>query len=370
MAGLPDPMERAIELARTALGTTSPNPAVGAVIVRDGGVIGEGHTLPPGQRHAEIGALQQAGENARGGVLYSTLEPCCHHGRTPPCTDAIIAAGISRVVFAVEDPNPRVAGGGAAALRAAGIDVEQRPNCVASGLYEAFAKHVTTGLPYVVAKFAMSLDGKIATRTGDSQWITGPEARGRVQLLRKELDAIMVGIGTTLADDPQLTARDPGGAPLADALQPVRVVVDSNARTPPGARMLGQPGRTIIATGGNASAPRVAALEDARAEVAHFPSNDGRVDLPALLGYLGREGITSVLVEGGGGVLGAMLDAGLIDKLMVFVGPVLIGGASARSPIEGAGATLMADAWRLEQTSMEQIGPDWLITGYPQQGGV
>ena len=363
-----DPMARAIALARSALGSTSPNPAVGAVIVGETGVVGEGFTLPPGQAHAEIGALQQAGRAAEGAMLYCTLEPCCHFGRTPPCTDAIIAAGIRRVVYAVTDPNPRVSGGGGAALRSAGIDVEHRPNPRAESLYEAFGKHVTTGLPFVVAKFAMSLDGKIATRTGDSQWITGPDARARVQQMRKELDGILVGIGTALADDPQLTARDDRGEPLPVNLQPLRVVVDSDARTPPSARMLRQPGRTLIATAGDPDRSRVAALQDTGAEVIQFPRTDGRVNLPGLLEYLGQQGLVSLLAEGGGVVLGAMLDARLIDKFAVFLGPMLIGGASARSPIEGVGATTMADVLRLERTATEAIGPDWLITGYPAKG--
>ena len=360
-----DPMARAIALARSALGSTSPNPAVGAVIVGEAGVVGEGFTLPPGQAHAEIGALQQAGPAAAGATLYCTLEPCCHYGRTPPCTDAIIGAGIARVVFAVTDPNPRVSGGGAAALRAAGVDVEHRPDPKAEVLYEAFAKHVTTGLPFVVAKFAMSLDGKIATRTGDSQWITGPEARARVQQMRKELDGIMVGIGTALADDPQLTARDDTGGTLPTDLQPLRVVVDSDARTPPAARMLRQPGRTLIATAGDTNSSRAAALQDAGAEVLSFPGTDGRVNLSGLLEHLGQQGVVSLLVEGGGGVLGAMADARLIDKFAVFIGPMLIGGAAARSPVEGSGATTMADVLRLDCVAAEAIGPDCLITGYP-----
>ena len=364
-----DPMARAIALARTASGSTSPNPAVGAVIVGDTGVVGEGFTLPPGQAHAEIAALQQAGAAAAGATLYCTLEPCCHHGRTPPCTNAIIAAGIGRVIYAVTDPNPRVSGGGAAALRSTGVEVEHRPDPRAALLYEAFAKHVTTGLPFVVAKFAMSLDGKIATRTGDSQWITGPEARSRVQQMRKELDGIMVGIGTALADDPQLTARDEYGEPLSADLQPLRVVVDSNARTPPDARMLRQPGRTLIATAGNRHEARSAALQDAGAEVVSFPGTDGRVNLSGLLEHLGAQGVVSVMVEGGGGVLGAMVDARLIDKFAVFIGPMLIGGAAARSPVEGAGATTMGDVLRLERMGAETIGPDWLITGYPMVGG-
>ncbi len=363
-----DAMARAIRLARSALGTTSPNPAVGAVIVRDGVVVGEGYTLRPGQSHAEIGALKQAGEAARGATLYATLEPCCHYGRTPPCTEAIIAAGVGRVVYAVGDPNPRVDGGGVVALRAAGISVEQRWSYQAEELYEAFAKHVTTGRPFVIAKFAMSLDGKIATRTGASQWITGPEARAHVQQLRKELDGIMVGIGTVLADDPQLTARDADGNPLPSDRQPARIVVDSNARIPPESRMLRQPGRTIVATGGSVGISRSALLEEAGAIVRSFPGSDGRVNLTALLEYLGDEGIVSVLVEGGGSVLGAMLDGGLIDKVCAFIAPALIGGAGAPSPVAGSGAAVMDDVLRLERASMEQIGPDWLITGYPTQG--
>ncbi len=360
-----DPMARAIALAQSALGSTSPNPAVGAVIVGEAGVVGEGFTLPPGQAHAEIGALKQAGSAAAGATLYCTLEPCCHYGRTPPCTDSIIGGGIARVVYAVTDPNPRVSGGGAAALRSAGIKVEHRPNPDAELLYEAFAKHVTTGLPFVVAKFAMSLDGKIATRTGDSQWITGPDARSRVQQMRKELDGIMVGIGTALADDPQLTARDDHGDTLPTDLQPLRIVVDSDARTPPAARMLRQPGRTLIATAGDPDSSRAAALQDAGAEVLSFPGTDGRVNLSGLLRHLGQQGVVSLMVEGGGVVLGAMLDARLIDKFSVFLGPMLIGGAAARSPVEGNGATTMADVLRLDRMAAEAIGPDWLITGYP-----
>ena len=362
-------MTRAIELARSALGSTSPNPAVGAVVVQNGAIVGEGYTLPPGQRHAEIGALAQAGSSAQGTTLFCTLEPCCHYGRTPPCTDAIISSGISRVVYAVRDPNPRVDGGGESALRASGILVEQETNCEAEELYEAFAKHVTTGLPFVVAKFAMSLDGKIATRTGSSQWITGPIARARVQQMRKELDAIMVGIGTTLVDDPQLTARNADGNPLPSNLQPVRVVVDSSGRTPPDARMLRQPGRTIIATSAGVDRHRVTRLEDAGADVLQFPGADGRVKLSALLKYLGSQGVMSVLVEGGGQVLGAMFDAKLIDRVDAFVAPMLIGGAGAPSPIGGNGATFIADALRVERANIEPIGPDWLITGYPMNGG-
>lgn len=362
-----DFLAQAVRLGRRALGTTSPNPAVGAVIVRDGRVVGEGFTQPPGQAHAEIVALRESGDDAQGSTLYVTLEPCCHYGRTPPCTDAIIAAGIELVVYGVTDPNPQVRGGGEAALRAAGISVEHRPFASAEELHEGFARHIVSGLPFVVAKFAMSLDGKIATRTGDSMWITGPPARARVQQMRKELDAIMVGIGTALADDPQLTARDEGGAPLPEAQQPVRVVLDSMARIPPSARMLSQPGRTIIATGGKADPGRIGALESTGAKVVPFSGSDHRVDIAGLLSYLGGEGIVSVLVEGGGSVLGAMLDGGLIDKVYAFIGPMLIGGTNASSPIEGSGARVLSDALRLHNTRMEQIGVDWLVTGYPER---
>ena len=364
-----DPMARAVVLGSSALGSTSPNPSVGAVIVRDGRVVGEGYTFPAGQNHAEINALRQAGNDARDATLYVTLEPCCHYGRTPPCTVAIIAAGISHVVFAVTDPNPRVSGGGAAALRAAGLTVECRPSPEAEQLHEAFARHIVTGLPFVVAKFAMSLDGKIATRTADSMWITGPLARARVQQMRKELDGIMVGIGTALADNPQLTARDIAGDSLPANLQPVRVVLDSGARMPATSRMLQQPGRTIIATAGSVEPARRVALEAAGALVVSLPGADGRVDLAGLLSYLGNSGLVSLLVEGGGGVLGALLDARLVDKVHAFIGPILIGGADAPSPVEGVGARMMSDVLRLKRTNLEQIGPDWLITGYPDANG-
>ena len=363
------PMARALSLARDALGSTSPNPAVGAVIVRDGAIVGEGHTLPPGQAHAEVGALRQAGAAAQGATLYVTLEPCCHYGRTPPCTDAIISAGVGRVIYAAADPNPRVSGGGVAALRDAGVTVEHRPEPGADELYRAFGKHIRTGRPFVVAKFAMSLDGKIATRTGHSQWISGPAARARVQQLRKEMDAILVGIGTALADDPRLTARDGCGNPLAAGWQLVRGALESAARLPLSARMLREPGRTIVATGGGADAARAAALADAGASVKAFPGSDGRVDLSGLLAYLGDQGIVSVLAEGGSATLGALLDAGLVDQVQAFIAPTLIGGAGAPAPIAGVGAAIMGDAIRLNDATMEQIGADWLITGYPTRGG-
>ena len=377
-------MQRALLLARQALGTTSPNPSVGAVLVRDGVTVGEGYTLPPGQRHAEIGALQQAGEAARGAALYTTLEPCCHFGRTPPCTRAIIAAGVAEVHLAVIDPNPRVRGQGQSELNAAGIRVvvgeEGGP---AQELYEAFAKHISTGLPYVSAKFAMSLDGKIAARTGDSKWITGTDARDLVQQMRREADAVMVGVNTVLADDPQLTVRlkpsiglvasqptqgqQVGGPQMGR--QPLRVVLDSRCRTPSQARLLREPGKTLIMTSDQASGEQVERLTAAGAEVVCLPATaSGMVDLAAAMSELGRRGVVSLLVEGGGTLLGSLFDAGMVDKVYAFVAPVIIGGRGAATPVGGQGVAKMAEAWRLTQVRMQPVGADWLIIGYPQAG--
>ena len=364
------PMHRAIELARQAQGSTSPNPPVGALVVKDGAVLGEGFTMPPGGDHAEIAALVQAGDSSHGADIYTTLEPCCTQGRTPPCTRAIIAAGIRRVHLAAIDPNPQVSGKGVAELKSAGIEVELpwgQDADTAAELYEAFAKHITTGLPFVVAKFAMSLDGKIATRTGDSKWVTGTEARNLVQQMRKEADAVMVGVNTVLADDPQLTARDPAGSPLPR--QPLRVVLDTNCRTPANARMLGEPGHTIIAASSQAPTVRMSQLESAGAEIVTCATGpDGRVDAAELLAELGRRGVVNLLAEGGGTVLGSLIDAHQVDKVFAFIAPVIIGGSQASSPVEGQGVSAMSQALRLGRTRFVQIGDDWLITGYPEAG--
>ena len=359
------PMQRAIALARQALGTTSPNPAVGAVIVNDGEVVGEGYTLPPGQPHAEIVALQQAGAATQGATLYTTLEPCCTYGRTPPCTQAIITAGIKRVHLAITDPNPQVSGKGCAELKAAGVEVVVGEEAeTARQFCEAFARHVNTGRPFVSAKFAMSLDGKIATYTGDSKWVTGPPARELVQQMRRESDAVMVGVNTVLADDPQLTTRDHQDIPLER--QPLRVVLDNNCRMPPNARLLREPGKTLIVASSSTSQDSVSRLVDAGAEVLQTPAGpNGMVDLGMLLDELGRRDVVSLLVEGGGTVLGSLFDAGLVDKVYVFIAPLIIGGREATSPVEGKGIPQMATAWRVECPRIQQIGPDWLIVGYP-----
>ena len=359
-------MQRAVELAQQVVGATSPNPAVGAVLIKDEVEIGTGATQPPGQDHAEIVALKQASDQARGATLYTTLEPCCTWGRTPPCTKAIIAAGVAEVRFAVIDPNPNVSGSGRDELAAAGIRVVEEEAEGARELYEAFAKHISTGTPFVTVKYAMTLDGKIATHTGDSKWVTGPEARGFVQRMRRVCDAILVGVNTALTDDPYLTARDDDGNPLER--QPLRVVLDSVCHTPVKAIMFSQPGSTLIATTESAPDARVLALEQAGAEVVVLPSGeDRRVDLRALLTHLGSKGVVNLLVEGGGSVHGAFFDLGLVDKVYAFVAPLIVGGETSLSPVEGSGVLMMDDAWSLTGTRIQQFGPDWLIIGYPRK---
>jgi diaminohydroxyphosphoribosylaminopyrimidine deaminase/5-amino-6-(5-phosphoribosylamino)uracil reductase len=349
-------MQRALEMAQRAVSISSPNPPVGAVVVRDGDIVGEGWTQPPGQAHAEVIALQNAGDKARGATLYVTLEPHSFHGRTPPCTDRIIAAGIFQVYVATLDPNPQVSGRGVTILRDAGIAVHVGENeAEAKELIKPHAKYITSGLPFVTVKFAASLDGKIATRTGDSKWITGPESRAYVHQLRAASDAIMAGINTVLADDPQLTARNPDGTTLPR--QPLRVIVDSRGRTPTTARLLSEPGTTIIAVAESN-------LKIAGAEVVSLPNSDGKVDLAGLMQELGRREITSVFVEGGGMLIGSLFDLRLVDKVIAFIAPVIIGGQSALSPVGGLGAERMADTLRLSRVKLQQFGDDVTVTGY------
>ena len=357
-------MERAIELAQGARGTTSPNPAVGAVIVKDGVVLGEGWTSPPGGLHAEVVALERAGAEAAGATLYTTMEPCCMWGRTPPCTDALAAAGIAEVHSATLDPNPKVFGKGLEALRNLGI-AATLGTCEdqALELCEAFAKHVRTGLPFVTAKFASSLDGKIATRTGSSRWITGEASRAHVHELRRGCDAIMVGVNTIVADNPQLTARWPDET--LHSRQPLRVVLDSTGRTPPDASLFAQPGETLIATV-NMTEGRAAALEDAGGRILTTPATRaGQVDIQYLLEHLGRQGIVDLLAEGGSALLGSLFDSRLVDKVAAYIAPSIIGGASAPSPVGGRGAEQMSNVFRLTRTKLQTLGDDVLVTGYP-----
>ena len=357
-----DHMVRALELAWSAVGLTSPNPPVGAVLVREGRVVGEGFTQPAGEDHAEVVALNRAGDLARGATLYVTLEPCSHYGRTPPCTDAINAAGVAEVHVSTIDRNPRVSGSGIEQLRRAGITVH-----VGEGQHQAdelaapHAMLVTAGRPLVTAKFAMSLDGKIATRSGDSKWITGEESRRYVHELRARSDAIMAGIGTVIADDPQLTARRSDGTPLPR--QPLRVVADSSGRLPLRSALLRQPGETLVVMVSDSEEKR-ATLEGAGAEVLTVSAADGRVNLGTLFVELGLRGVTTVFVEGGAALLGSLFDAGLVDRVVAFMAPVIIGGDSALSPVGGVGVERMAEALRLSDVQIETFGEDVAVTGW------
>ncbi len=363
-----DYMLRALALARQALGTTSPNPAVGAVVVKDGVIVGEGFTQPPGSAHAEVVALRQAGERARGATVYVTLEPCCHFGRTPPCTAALIAAGVAEVRVATLDPNPLVAGKGGRELAAAGIRVvvgEQE--AAARELNEAFFKFITTRRPFLSVKYAMTLDGKIATSGGHARWVTGPAARQHVHSLRAAADAVLVGIGTVLADDPQLTARPADDVPAPR--QPWRVIVDSSCRTPPAARVLSDDfvARTIVATTPQAPAARLAAVRATGAEALVLPPVAGRVDLAALAEVLAGRGIINVLAEAGGTLTAALFAAQLVDKVYAFVAPKIAGGAAAPTPVAGTGVATMDAALALRVAKVERLGDDVLIVAYTRE---
>ena len=355
-------MSRALSLARRALGSVSPNPSVGAVLVQGEEIVAEGWTQPPGQEHAEAMVIRLAGPRAAGATLYCTLEPCDHSGRTAPCTDAIINAGIAEVHTSILDPNPRVCGKGFSRLNDAGIKTYVgEGQQEAKELVEAYMRFITTGLPHVTAKFAMSLDGKIATRTGDSKWITGEEARRYTHELRSTSDCIMTGINTVLVDDPQLTARDEHGVPLDK--QPLRVVVDTAGRTPARARLLAEPGHTLVAVAHADDAER-RALTQSGAEIETVPGDDGGVDLLKLFKVLGEREITSIFVEGGGTLLGSLFDRDLVDKVVAFVAPTIIGGRSAPSPVGGDGYEKMADALRLRSVKVRTFGVDVAVIGY------
>lgn len=357
-------MRQALDLARQGLGRTSPNPMVGAVVVQDGKIIGQGWHRKAGTPHAEVHALQAAGDRAQGATLYVTLEPCCHHGRTPPCTDAVIKAGIRRVIVAVTDPNPRVGGGGIARLKAAGIEVVSGILAQeAARLNEVFIKWISTGLPFVILKTAMTLDGKTATVSGQSKWITGEAARQRVHMLRDRCDAILAGIGTVLADDPSLTTRLPQGGK-----NPMRVILDSQARIPLEATVVTDGlAPTVIAVGPHAPAEKLTALRSKGVEILPVPCRDGRLDLRQLCQALGSRNITSLLIEGGAAVNAGFLRENLIDKVYWFLAPKLFGGALAPGPVGGEGIAAVEQAVGLEDIAVEAIGQDLLITGYIQR---
>jgi len=359
-----DYMQKAISLAKLALGHVSPNPAVGAVIVKNEKIIGEGYTQPPGSAHAEIVALNQAGDGASGATMYVTLEPCCHYGRTPPCTRAIIKAGIKEIHVSMLDPNPVVAGKGQKELEAAGIHVvvgEREEE--ARGINEAYIKYITTGMPFVTAKFAMSLDGKIATRTGDSKWISTSESRRYVHYLRYISDAIMVGANTVLADDPQLTSRCSISGGTARK-QPLRVIIDGKGRISAEARLFKEPGAVLLAIGENVDPDKEKQFIETGAQLEKITTESDKVDLRGLLKKLAEMEITSVLVEGGGTLLGALFDEGLVDKVITFIAPIIIGGDAARVAVGGKGADKVVNSIKIENINIGQYDQDLMFSGY------
>ncbi len=355
-------MRRAIELAKKGVGWTSPNPMVGAVIVKDGRIIGEGYHRKCGELHAERNAIASLTESAEGATIYVTLEPCNHYGKTPPCTDAIIENKISKVVIGSRDPNPLVSGAGAKRLRENGIEVVEdflREECDA--LNPVFFHYITTGMPYVVMKYAMSLDGKIACYTGESKWITGETARNHVHGLRGHYSAIMAGIGTVLADDPMLNCRVDG------AHQPVRVIVDSNLRIPPESNIIktSMAYKTIIACA-VCDECKKADIEKSGAEVICIPEAEkkgphARVDLFRLMQLLGERKIDSCLVEGGGILHEAMLESGLVNHVCAYIAPKILGGRDAKTPVEGVGASKPELGALLENGHITNLGEDVLL---------
>lgn len=352
-----DYMRMALELAERGRGWTSPNPMVGAVVVKDGRIIGRGWHEKCGRPHAERNALASCTQDPAGAVMYVTLEPCCHHGRQPPCTDAILEAGVRRVVVGSGDPNPLVAGKGIRILRERGVEVAEgvlREEC--DRLNEIFFHYIQSGRPFVVMKYAMTMDGKIAAYTGASRWVTGEEARAHVQAQRHRCAAVMAGVGTVLADDPLLTCRMPGGK------NPVRVICDTRLRTPLTAQVVATAAEapTILATCCTDAARR-SPYENAGCRVLTVGEKDGDVDLAQLMETLGREQIDSVLLEGGGTLNWAALESGVVQKVQAYIAPKLFGGRDAKTPVEGRGVPSPAEAFRLKNTAITRLGGDFLM---------
>ncbi len=348
-------------LAEKGKGFVNPNPLVGAIIVKEGRIIGEGWHERYGGLHAERNAFAACREDVCGATMYVTLEPCCHYGKTPPCTDAIIEHGIARVVIGLPDPNPLVAGKGIERLRAAGIEVEIGVAAtVLSEQNRVFLKYITTKMPWVVMKTAMTLDGKIATYSGDSKWVTGEEARNRVQRMRSEYMAIMVGAGTVGTDDPILNCRYPG-----TVRQPVRIVVASRAKVRPDSRIVktAKEYRTIIAHTSQAGREDLEELQAAGIEVLLCRERDGRVDIGDMLRELGGKGIDSVLLEGGGELNYAFISGGFVDEVYAFIAPKIAGGKDAKTPVEGEGIERMNDAVVLMGLQVEKVGEDIMVNG-------
>ena len=369
-------MRLALAEARRALGRVAPNPAVGAIIVRDGEIVGHGATQPPPGHHAEMMALGRAGERARGATLYVTLEPCSHQGRTPPCADAVIARGIRRVVIGTLDPHPLVNGGGVGKLRAAGIEVEV--GCLedeARSLIAGFSSRVSRGRPHTLVKYATTLDGKIVTRTGHSRWISGPESRELCHILRDRSDAIMVGSGTVLGDNPRLTTRLPDElSGYGGAHDPRRVVIDGDLRTPSDASVLAPDpdAPPIVYCTPDAPADAERQLIAAGALVRRVAARDCHVDLLEVLRDLGELGCNQLFVEGGGGLIGALFDARLVDEVVCFIAPLFVGGGGP-APVRGRGVATMPEAHRLVNRRMRWSGDDIMLHGrveYREAGDV
>ncbi len=353
-------MKRALRLAEKGRGRTSPNPMVGAILVKDGKVVGEGYHAKTGEAHAEIIALQQAREEARGAILYLNLEPCTHYGKTPPCAPQVIEAGVKRVVIGMEDPNPLVKGKGIEILRKAGLDVAVgilEKEC--RRVNEAFCKYILKKEPFVILKVAATLDGKMATRNGDSKWISGEASRRFVHKLRDQVDGVMVGIGTVLKDDPLLTARIRGGR------DPYRIVLDSRLKVPEEAKVIGtSPSKAIIVTTELAPKDKIEKFEKRGVQVLVLDSKEGRVNLKSCLSKLGEIGMMNLLVEGGSQVNGSFLDEGLIDKLLLFLSPRLIGDHQALGIFGGRGVFILPKAIVLKEIKTKRLGEDILLEGY------
>lgn len=356
-------MQLALEIAKRGMGHTSPNPMVGCVVVKNDQIIAEGYHKQHGSFHAERNALLSCTEDVTGAELYVTLEPCCHHGNTPPCTDIIIERGIRKVYIGSMDPNPKVAGRGVQILREHGIEVETGvlgEECLA--LNDIFFHYITTNMPYVAMKYAMTLDGKIATYTGDSKWVTGEEARLHVHELRKRYSAIMVGIGTVLADDPMLNCR------IEQGVDPVRVVCDSKLRIPLTSQMV-KTAKDIptIVCYAQGEDEKLQSLKNAGIELIQNDSDDGQVDFTEIMKELGKRQIDSVIVEGGGTFHGTVLKSGLVKKIYCYIAPKLIGGKDAKSPVEGDGFSLMRDALAVSDIEILKLGEDICISGHVEE---
>jgi len=360
-------LSRAIELARNGIGAVKPNPVVGAVIAHDGEVLGEGWHVEYGGAHAEVNAIEACGEaDLSGATLYVSLEPCCHEGKTPPCTDAILRAGIKRVVVGSDDPTEKASGRGLGILRDEGVEIVIADGELAASarlLNQAFRKHARVRRPWVLFKSAMTLDGKVATRSGDSQWISGEQSRGLAHRWRASVDAVIVGIGTALADDPQLTAR-PDGLQAEAALQPRRVVFDSLARLGPGSQLVAAAGEIPLTVVVSRAAARsdTDALEAAGVQVLVATGENEPARVRSGLDQLGADGVSSALLEGGPHLAGAFLDAGEIDEVRLFLAPLLLGGSAARDPLEGEGVERISDAVRALAFDWENVGEDLLIS--------